>query len=104
MELIFLSSLKQKATIEKDCISCNRCYNSCSMLQELGKGFLNILQKDSLKKGRNKCTLCGLCNEVCPQNLDIVGYYSELKKEGRKPMLTRYARFIHRKRLEQTNE
>jgi L-lactate utilization protein LutB len=69
------------------------------MLQGIGNDFYTLIACDKLKKGSLKCSLCGLCNEVCPINLDIKSYFKELKLEGRKPIMVRYAEKIHQRRL-----
>jgi len=96
----FLSTLNQKEIptqndvdkidIESSCILCNSCYSSCpvySLNQEFlgpfaltrvyrylsdvkefdGKSKLDAIQTN----GVWDCTLCGACNMVCPQSIDI---------------------------------
>ncbi|MFZ9658948.1 MAG: succinate dehydrogenase/fumarate reductase iron-sulfur subunit [Arcobacteraceae bacterium] len=78
--------------IESSCILCNSCYSSCPVYS-VNDSFLgpfaltrvfryindtkeiNIQTKLDLiqTNGVWDCTLCGACNLVCPQNIDIKG-------------------------------
>jgi len=76
--------------LQSNCILCNSCYSSCP-IYEVNKEFIgpfaltrayryvndkkenNIQNKiDSVQKnGIWDCTLCGNCNMVCPEHIDI---------------------------------
>jgi fumarate reductase iron-sulfur subunit len=96
----FLSTLNEKCIttqvdvdkidIESSCILCNSCYSSCP-IYEVNQEFLGpfaltrvyrylndtkeLSSKSKLdaiqSNGVWDCTLCGACNMVCPQNIDI---------------------------------
>lgn len=91
------------AEIKHNCVNCNKCYEACIMLQELGSSFTAILENDNLNQGKNKCTLCGLCTSVCPKSLEITTYYALLKQNKLNPLLLNYFRKKHQKRIEKTN-
>ncbi|MBI3873636.1 MAG: succinate dehydrogenase/fumarate reductase iron-sulfur subunit [Arcobacter sp.] len=85
---------KDVATIdtESSCILCNSCYSSCPVYS-INENFLgpfaltrvyryvNDKKENDLtskldiiqKNGIWDCTLCGACNTVCPQSIDIKG-------------------------------
>lgn len=76
--------------LQSNCILCNSCYSSCPIF-EVNKDFIgpfaltrayryvndkkeNNIQKkiDTIQKnGIWDCTLCGNCNMVCPEHIDI---------------------------------
>ncbi len=79
-----------KIDIESSCILCNSCYSSCPVYEAnqefLGpfaltrayrylndtKELSNKSKLDAIQSnGVWDCTLCGACNMVCPQNIDI---------------------------------
>lgn len=94
-----MKSDKIKENIREECIKCNQCLNACTMLREIGDDFFTLIDNNKIEAGKDKCTLCFLCNEVCPKKLDIQGYYRSLKLEKRRPIMSYYAKSIHKKRL-----
>jgi fumarate reductase iron-sulfur subunit len=81
-----------KIEIESSCILCNSCYSSCPVFSvnsdflgpfALARVYRYVEDKkenltvNKLEKIQNDgvwdCTLCGACNIVCPQNIDIKG-------------------------------
>lgn len=88
-----------KENIREECLKCNLCHQACPMLRSLGDDFFSLIETNKIEKGKDLCTLCSLCNEVCPKKLDINGYYENLKLEKKRPLITYYAKLIHKKRL-----
>ncbi|MCI0500948.1 MAG: 2Fe-2S iron-sulfur cluster-binding protein [Epsilonproteobacteria bacterium] len=84
--------------IESSCILCNSCYSSCPVY-EVNQEFLGpfalvrvyrylkdkkesctTTKLDAIQTaGIWDCTLCGACNIVCPQNIDIKGDILQLQ-------------------------
>jgi len=75
------------ATDSSTCINCNLCYSACPVFEtnnkfqnpifmsRIWKKWENIDNKESVisivqDNGVWDCTLCGLCSDVCPQNVD----------------------------------
>jgi fumarate reductase iron-sulfur subunit len=77
------------ASDNSTCISCSLCYSACPVfeanpnfanpviLTRIASRFENLSEKQKAetvgnlqKNGVWDCTLCGLCTEVCPQNID----------------------------------
>lgn len=72
--------------IAKKCVSCSLCVKECAYLQKHGtpgticNGFLSgIRQSDSFSLVF-ACNLCGLCQVVCPQNLDCSAAFLEIRR------------------------
>jgi len=86
-----ITSLDQKnIDLQSNCILCNSCYSSCPVF-EVNKDFIgpfaltrayryvNDKKEDNTqtkidavqKDGIWDCTLCGNCNMVCPERIDI---------------------------------
>lgn len=82
-------SILQIASDDSTCILCNLCYSSCPVfeindkfanpiiLSRMWSRFANFKEKQKLETIKSiqenaiwDCTLCGLCSEVCPQNID----------------------------------
>lgn len=90
--------------INEQCIKCNKCYQACLMLQGLDQDFKNILSNNKLAKGKNKCSLCGLCTQICPLHLDICSYYYYLKREKPNKIINAYIKRMHYQRIVKANE
>ena len=69
-----------------ECIGCNLCQKDCAFLAKYGNP-LEILQKFPADDPRRyeiafECSLCGLCGSVCPKNLDISGFFLDLRRNA----------------------
>lgn len=51
------------------CIGCNNCIAECKMLQEIGKEINQIAERGPSVEEAFSCSLCGLCEAVCPVSL-----------------------------------
>jgi len=89
-DLIITATDEKNIDLQSNCILCNSCYSSCPIF-EANKDFigpfaltrafryvndkkeLNIQTKiDAVQQnGIWDCTLCGNCNMVCPEHIDI---------------------------------
>ena len=68
----------------KKCVSCNRCVNECAFLQEHGSpgAICQTFLEDPRKHVSPvfACNLCGLCQAVCPVNLDCPAAFREIRR------------------------
>lgn len=71
-------------TITKECVSCGLCVNECSFLGENGTpGDICSSFLGGLPANLNsifQCNLCGLCQAVCPKDLDCPASFLEIRK------------------------
>lgn len=71
-------------TIAENCTSCRICVSECRFLQEhgtpgeLSRTFLKVTQGDFNEIFQ--CNLCGLCQSVCPKNLDCTRAFLEIRR------------------------
>ena len=77
------AGLKTVATsIAENCIDCRRCRQSCAFLSHSGKpGDIAraILFEEDVSP--YNCNLCGLCSEVCPNNLPLKDMFLLLRRK-----------------------
>lgn len=70
--------------IAKRCVSCNLCVQECAFLQKYGTpGTLCNAFLSETRKGDSPvfaCNLCGLCQAVCPGNLDCPAAFLEIRR------------------------
>lgn len=71
-------------TIAEDCVSCRLCVKECSFLQENGTpGEICFAFLSGVSENFNsifQCNLCGLCQAVCPKELDCSASFLEIRK------------------------
>ena len=71
-------------TIAENCISCGLCVSECSFLKENGTpGEISLGFLSNISGNLNsifQCNLCGLCQAVCPKNLDCPASFLEIRK------------------------
>lgn len=69
--------------ISEDCIKCGLCQKDCAFLKKYGlpKDICDnlLLNNDDLNFSF-ECSLCGLCNAVCPKNLDTGALMLEIRR------------------------
>jgi len=70
--------------IRERCTECNACTRTCAFLTHYGtpKAIANRCDFSSPRQQAMayECSLCGLCNAVCPENLDICGLFMEMRR------------------------
>ncbi|MEL1136008.1 (Fe-S)-binding protein [Desulfitobacterium sp. THU1] len=54
--------------IEK-CVNCGRCVSECKLLQDIGEDLISLATRQPTVGEAYSCTLCGLCEGVCPLSL-----------------------------------
>lgn len=77
--ILFLTS-----QVVEECIECGKCSRDCRYLQQFG---LPSEQARAVHENRFdfrqafQCSLCGLCTEVCPQEIDPAAMFLALRNE-----------------------
>lgn len=75
--------------ISNECIRCNKCFDECAFLRKYGKpgdiaDSCKTLDLHDLKRAF-ECSLCGLCEAVCPVGIDdLVSMFTEMRQEATK--------------------
>ena len=68
------------------CTKCDLCQKECAFLQKYGKPK-DIADRYDPSKTKDwgmpfECSLCGLCNAVCPAGIDLAGLFLEMRREA----------------------
>jgi Fe-S oxidoreductase len=70
--------------IRERCTECGACTRECAFLTHYGtpKAIANSCDFSSPRYQATayECSLCGLCNAVCPENLDPCGLFLEMRR------------------------
>lgn len=66
--------------ITENCTDCQLCVETCPFLQEIGASPIEIARRKPSVVEAYSCTLCGLCEAVCPASLSL----KQMFWEGRK--------------------
>ena len=74
--------------ISNECIRCSKCLDECAYIRKHGKpkdiaDSCNPLDPATLEIAF-ECSLCGLCEAVCPVNIDPVSMFIEMRREATK--------------------
>jgi len=72
-------------TVSEKCVECGLCQKDCKFLQESGTPKSLAALDPSLKDHRAtafECSLCGLCVEVCPEDIDPAGMFLDMRREA----------------------
>lgn len=69
---------------KNDCVNCKKCYNVCPMMKEYSNSPKELLDKiletnEFLSDMAYSCMDCGLCEKVCPKNIDLKKTFYDLK-------------------------
>ncbi len=73
------------SSIEEGCISCGLCRKECKYLQTYGlpNEQAKAALDGALELGQLfSCSLCRLCTEVCPQDIDPAAQFAALRQEA----------------------
>lgn len=68
--------------IQENCISCGQCSSECQMLQEIGEEPASIAARKPYVEEAYECSLCGLCEAVCPSSLSPKNMFGEMRAEA----------------------
>jgi len=55
--------------LQRNCMNCGACIEQCPMLQSIGEEISAIATRQPTVAEAFSCSLCGLCETVCPVNL-----------------------------------
>lgn len=69
----------------EQCVECGLCRKDCTFLQQSGSPKLLAALDPSLKDHQAtafECSLCGLCAEVCPKELDLAELFLGMRREA----------------------
>ena len=71
-----------RRNIGESCISCNKCVDQCLFLQRYGLPK-DIADNDNFDKTLAfECSLCGLCEAICPESLKVPLLHHSFRKEA----------------------
>lgn len=59
------------AKIINECTGCHRCTSQCRMLKQIGDEPIDIAERKPSIEEAYSCSLCGLCEVVCPASLSL---------------------------------
>lgn len=68
--------------IFNECISCNSCVEGCLLLKQIGEDIPLLAQRRPSIFEAYSCSLCGLCEAVCPSSLSIKNMFAETRKQA----------------------
>lgn len=68
--------------IAQECTECGQCVQACLFLKETGETPAAIAQRGPLTSEAYSCTLCGLCETVCPESLSPRDMFLAARKEA----------------------
>jgi len=72
-------------TVLEKCLECGLCQTDCRFLQQAGTPKSLAVLDPSLKDHQAtafECSLCGLCTEVCPQEINLAGFFLNKRREA----------------------
>ena len=74
---------KDLAVLVDDCSDCGACLRQCAFLERYGSpaAIQQLYEQDSQQgKLAFSCSLCGLCNVVCPAELSLDQYFLAMRR------------------------
>lgn len=72
-----LKESKAKDSITDNCTACGACRQECLLLEEIGEDPTAIARRDIASEEAFSCSLCQLCQAVCPEGLYPGGMFAE---------------------------
>lgn len=68
--------------IVKNCIGCNNCVSHCRLLQQIGEDISGIAKREPSVAEAYACSLCGLCEAVCPSSLSLRSMFAATRRNA----------------------
>ncbi|NMA68566.1 MAG: (Fe-S)-binding protein [Desulfitobacterium sp.] len=68
--------------IQDECLSCGQCISECQLLQSIGEDVVEIAERLLSPKEAFSCSLCGLCEGVCPLGLSPRDMFQFMRKKA----------------------
>ncbi|NJB68894.1 Fe-S oxidoreductase [Desulfobaculum xiamenense] len=76
---------RQLRLLREGCMHCGKCQRQCALLKRLGSpGRIAeaVAQGDDLSAAAYECSLCGLCDAVCPTQVSPREMFLELRRDA----------------------
>lgn len=73
-----------RSEVGGECISCNKCVKECLFLQRYGAPELIAKSADFKPETAFECSLCALCEALCPKGLNVSGMFLQLRRDALK--------------------
>jgi Fe-S oxidoreductase len=70
--------------IKENCIECGLCADSCAFLTEIGQSPLTMAKRGITVSEAFSCSLCGVCEAVCPQGYSPRKVFADRRNEALK--------------------
>lgn len=68
--------------ISNDCLGCNRCLAECPFLQQIDEDIVSMVRRGPSVEEAYACSLCGLCEAVCPSSLSLRRVFNETRNQA----------------------
>ncbi len=68
--------------IMKDCLNCDLCVSECQFLQRIEEDPAGIARREPSVEEAYSCSLCGLCEQVCPLHLSLCRMFGETRNNA----------------------
>lgn len=65
-----------------ECINCGQCISECQMLRQVGEDLVSIATRKPTADEAFSCSLCGLCEAVCPLSLSPKRMFFETRMKA----------------------
>lgn len=62
------------------CTSCNNCISECHLLKKIGEDPISIAKREPTVDEAFSCSLCRLCEAVCPMSLSLGNIFAETRR------------------------
>ncbi|MCM1565495.1 MAG: (Fe-S)-binding protein [Dehalobacter sp.] len=68
--------------ITENCIDCMQCVSGCEFLQGIGEDPVAIAERGPSVEEAYSCSLCGLCEAVCPVSVSMLDMFAEKRTDA----------------------
>lgn len=73
---------EMRQVIVDECIGCDQCLSQCRLLQRIGEDITGLAGRGPTVEEAYACTLCGLCEAVCPSSLSVRNLFAETRRNA----------------------